>query len=426
MNRCRWRAAGAAGIGAVCLTVAMTQPKAGAAMTEAAMMHGTVIQLPAGAGTGLAQLLTVSCPAPGRCTAAGNYFDTAGNSQAMIVAEGGGSWQQATGLPMPADAASDPHAQINSVACEQIGSCAAVGIYQAAHGQERPAAVSGRFGGWSPAAAIQLPSGAALPPEGLLWGLSCGAVRCVADGSFLDQTGKFLGLAVTRSSGHWAQARRIAAPLDAAANPDFSLLSVACNRLWFCVAVGTYINSAGFRTTASVTEAFGQWGRPHDTILPPGAGADPRASLRSVSCTSTGWCAAVGSYETASGQQEAMVLTGILGHWSAAATITPPLYADQNPNAELDGVSCVSAGLCMAVGQYLSGVNRAAMAATAIGGNWQPAMEVLPAGPAVAGPSAFTQLNAVACPWIFSCVAVGDYAKTSSDAAVMAVDVPLR
>lgn len=87
-------------------------------------------------------LLSVSCGAPGSCTAGGTFADMPGtDGQAILVSEVDGTWLQATqipGLAAPAKAAyaqSDDHdvndldTALATVSCSSPGSCAATGSY---------------------------------------------------------------------------------------------------------------------------------------------------------------------------------------------------------------------------------------------------------------------------------------------------------
>lgn len=418
--------AAVAGLAAVCLTGVLSPPGA-SARSVTAVGRAVEIQLPAGAGIGLPTLLAVSCPVPGRCTAGGTYRDSLGQYRAMAVAQAGGGWQQATRLALPADAAPQPIGSIHALACARTGPCAGLGGYRPANDRDAAFSVSGRNGTWSPAVVVSLPPDAAASTDGTLLGVACaGPGSCTAVGSYVDQAGHRQGLIATESHGQWAQAKSVAAPLGAGADPQFSLNSVACAGTGFCVVVGTYVDSSGVRQTASTTEVFGHWGRPQGTMLPANAGVTPFAELTSVTCTGPAWCAAVGNYKDNLGNFESMALTGFFGRWSQATEISLPLDATANPFASLNGISCVGIGLCLAVGEYeTAGPDQVAMAVATTAGHWQRAAAVQVPANAAAGINQGAELWAVACPWIFSCTAVGDYPGPAGSGLAMAVAVPL-
>ena len=74
-------------------------------------------------------LSSVSCASAGDCSAAGQYTDSSGDSQGLLLTESSGTW--ATGVPasLPGNAVADPNAAVGSVSCPAAGECAAVGAY---------------------------------------------------------------------------------------------------------------------------------------------------------------------------------------------------------------------------------------------------------------------------------------------------------
>lgn len=75
-------------------------------------------------------LESISCSAPGTCSAAGAYFDTSGNTDAMVVSEVGGSLAPAAELGLPANATgSSQRATLGGISCSAAGICTTVGYY---------------------------------------------------------------------------------------------------------------------------------------------------------------------------------------------------------------------------------------------------------------------------------------------------------
>lgn len=420
----RYLAGVIATVATACLTAGLTQSGASAAY-RLPPPHAVEIRLPPNAGLGLAELTTVSCPAAGGCTAAGQYADSSGHYQALVVSQAGGGWARAAELPLPANAALDPHGIVASLTCRAGRYCVGGGSYRPATGGLIPVTVSDLLGSWT-TTALRPPPDARTPADADLLGMACAtSVSCTGVGSYVDQSPAIQGMAATMSFGPWARPGKVAAPPDAGTNPGVTLDSVACTRLGRCITVGSYRNNSGFILAVSGTGRFGHWGQLHGTVLPPNAAANAQALLTSVTCTSSGWCAAVGQYWDTAGREEAMTVTGAFGHWSAATEIAPPLNAAPNPLAVLDGVACASPGLCLAVGSYASGQNRVAMSTRAIGGHWLPAGAMPPPANAISGPGSFAELLSVACPRISLCVMAGSYADAPGDRQGMVVTVPL-
>ena len=77
---------------------------------------------------------SITCTSPGNCIASGSYEDSNGkeDDQAMLVAESGGVWGQASELTLPGGAntiAGEQDADLFSLTCTSPGSCVAVGRY---------------------------------------------------------------------------------------------------------------------------------------------------------------------------------------------------------------------------------------------------------------------------------------------------------
>lgn len=118
---------------------------------------------------------------------------------------------------------------------------------------------------------------------------------------------------------------------------------------------------------------------------------------------------AVGSYQDVSGTLRAFAVSQAGGGWRPAVQVRPPRNAATFPDAGLAAVSCPSGGACVAAGQYTTtSRGEQAMIATESGGRWHQA-RALTLLPPNASATATSTLQAIACPTIRSCVAVGIY-----------------
>jgi hypothetical protein len=198
-------------------------------------------------------------------------------------------------------------------------------------------------------------------------------------------------------------------------DPAGYLDSISCPAAGDCVAVGFDPVYNGTEQAAVAEEQAGTW-RPVASIQLP-ADANPGvhtndAILNSVSCSSAGNCAAVGTYSSATLAYEPMVVDETGGVWGPAAALTPPANAAGGgwSNSALTAVSCPADGACVAVGTYWAadgqpnGPTRELMVATEVGGVWQQATELaVPNG--ASSPS--LALSSVDCTAIGECEAVG-------------------
>lgn len=90
-------------------------------------------QLPAsralGKVLGAAQILALSCAAPGYCAAGGQYMNGSGGLSAFVAKERAGRWQPAIEVPGIATLNTGGIAQVNAVSCGAVGHCRAGGFY---------------------------------------------------------------------------------------------------------------------------------------------------------------------------------------------------------------------------------------------------------------------------------------------------------
>ncbi|SRR6266487_1263020 len=99
----------------------------------------------------------------------------------------------------------------------------------------------------------------------------------------------------------------------------------------------------------------GSWGRP---IEVPGLRALAKAhdtSVNSVSCASTGNCAAGGDYKDGNGHLQGFVVSEKNGVWGQAIEVPGLGALNTARNATVVSVSCASAGNCAAGGSYTNG-----------------------------------------------------------------------
>jgi hypothetical protein len=345
-----------------------------------------------------------ACPAAGTCVAVGSYIDTSGDEEGLIETLSDGVWTPTMApLPTTANAGTNPDAVVTSVSCVAAGSCVAVGGYAASKTQSsglvevlsggtwtpkqiRPAGLSDitfsavtcpaagscvvvgddsgasgaggvvgtlSHGTWTVTAA-PIPPNAPAVALGLLGAVTCPAVgSCVAVGadiSFGLRSATEEGLIETLSAGQWTA---IEAPLASkkSAHSLNSLDSVACSAVGSCVAGGSAADKSDDGGQGLLeTLSNGTWS-PVEVPLPANATADQSSPVSSVACTAVGSCVAVAGYTDLSGNQQGLIEMLANGAWTGTEAPLPP-DAGADPEAALGGVSCPSAGSCVAVGGY--------------------------------------------------------------------------
>jgi hypothetical protein len=269
------------------------------------------------------------------------------------------------------------HNTLNGVSCTSSTWCIAVGSYT--NGSVGYALVESWDGSaWSTS------SGSA--PAGGLNGVSCtSSTWCVAVGSYgVDQT-----LVESWDGTGWSTV-----PSPSPGTAENVLRSVSCTSPTNCVAVGFY--SDQFNTgDQTLVESWD--GTAWSVVSSPSPSITN--DLNSVSCTSSTWCVAVGSYYTGSAS------FALVESWDGT---TWSINSNPGGSSPVFGVSCTSSTSCMAVGWPNSNVD--ALAMTWDGTSWS----------AVATPKWYSWLEGVSCTTPTNCVAVGYSPNGSSEVTTLA------
>jgi hypothetical protein len=161
-----------------------------AASSSAQWPSATAIAMPAGARRNPKILLYgyqgISCAAAGWCAAGGQYLDARGHYQGFLATQANGVWRQAARMPLPAEATSGgANGGVVSVACPAVGRCLAGGAYL--DGAQRYQAILLRESptGWT-GTRVRLPgSSSTVGVDGGLYALACApGSACVGVGSY--------------------------------------------------------------------------------------------------------------------------------------------------------------------------------------------------------------------------------------------------
>jgi hypothetical protein len=295
------------------------------AVTETSGVWGMAseIKSPANAASNPEALLHwVACPALGSCVAVGTYTNNGGHREAMVAVETSGSWGSASEIKLPANAASNPTSRLWSVACSAVGSCIAIGEYSDETTNAEEAMVVAETGGkWDQASQIALPANAKSATRSFLNSVVCVASGpCVADGTYTDGAGGEEAMVAEEMGGAWGQASEIAPPAHAASNPN-TTLNPACAASGSCVLVGAYTDEGGGREAMFAEGASGVWGRASEIAAPVNAGTNPGVIFGEVQCPALGSCVAFGEYTNQAGATRDMEVTGMTAPENTLAPI---------------------------------------------------------------------------------------------------------
>jgi hypothetical protein len=357
-------------------------------------------------------LSAVSCASAGNCTAVGTYGLPTFSGiirEGLLVSQTSGAWTTGVQPGLPADARFfDRSVVVNAVSCPSAGNCGAVGSYVDSSGNAEGLLLNQTSGAWATGVQAVLPADASSSPgaKGVaVSSVSCpSAGNCTAVGIYTDSDGIRQGLLLTETAGAWATG--VKADLPAGAVGVFSLNSVSCPSAGNCTAVGSSTDGVG-RQGLLLTKSSGTWATGVQAVLPSDVPGNPgsRAELNSVSCASAGNCSAVGGYTdpTLFGQA-GLLFTQSSGAWAPGVQAALPGDVGWPGAVFLTQVSCPSAGNCTAAGTV---DNVVGMLWTQSAGAWATGVQARL--PADADPRRLAILGSVSCPSTGTCTAVGSY-----------------
>jgi hypothetical protein len=302
---------------------------------------------------GNAEVTSVACASVGNCVAGGSYEDVNGNSQGFVVDEVAGSWGSATELPGLGALNVGGLALVSAMACgTTAGSCTAAGTYVDASGLTQSFVADQVTGTWQ--SAVIVPGTTALDAGNGsvdLGALSCSSAgNCAVGGSYVDVSGNTQVYVANEVAGAWSDAEALPGAVALNASGVATVTALSCGADGNCAVGGLYDEGSGSSQVFIANESAGTWGT---AIEEPGTAALNRgdsASIDDLSCAAAGSCAAGGYYTDAAGAIHSFVAVAAGGTWSNAVQV---------PGAPVGGevvaLSCATTTYCGAVGTYFVG-----------------------------------------------------------------------
>lgn len=344
-------------------------------------------------------LVSIFCATISSCVAVGSFSTNGSEVGGLIDTLADGAWT-ATQAPMP----SGGGVQLTQVTCPTPGTCVAIGEYSLS-GSEFPGVgliETLSDGTWTDAIA-PLPSNAGGGQSNqILRDLSCpNATSCVAVGDYPDTEGNTQALIETLADGTWTPVEATLPSDGSSVNQGASLNGVSCPGVSSCVAVGYYGNGSNPSGLIETLSA-GAW-VPTSASLPASATG---VQLTAVACPAMGSCVAVGTREP---DNLGLAETLHRGGWTAADVPVPPNAARGGPGPGLSVPACPTMRLCVSVGTYTAKHN---LTLGLIEKFARRRMTVVEA-PLPSNGSQNSGLDAIACPAVRHCVAVGGYSDKS-------------
>jgi hypothetical protein len=237
--------------------------------------------------------------------------------------------------------------------------------------------------------------------------VSCApSADCAIGGTYDDALGNPQAWVASGHAGTWANATALPGSITTGGGHS-AINGVSCATGNYCVAVGeTSTDQLSDRATVAV-DLFGTW---QQAMLVPGLDSSSSQAL-SVSCPSVGNCTVVGWYRDASNAQQPFVEDEVNGTWGFFQPVANLPRINTGLLAELNSVSCRSAGNCTAAGEYTANGTPQAFLVAEVSGTWHPGGPVLFALPPSTG-------RAVSCPASGECALTGTSADVSGHTQV--------
>jgi hypothetical protein len=208
-------------------------------------------------------------------------------------------------------------------------------------------------------------------------------------------------------AGSWGRAIEIPGLSALNTGHGVNISSLSCGSSGNCAVGGSYRTRSGHRQAFVASEQNGQW---RTAIEVPGTAtlnAGGYAEVLSLSCASSGSCAAGGVYTDGSKDQQAFVASESSGAWGTAIEVPGSAALNADGQAQVSSVSCPSAGSCVAGGTYTdSGTYSQAFVVSERNGTWGTAIRIPFNGNAYY-PDGYGAINAVSCASAGNCAAGG-------------------
>ncbi len=296
----------------------------------------------------------VSCPvSTSVCTAVGGYLNL--TYKPLAERWNGSEWSQQT-MPAPSGSGSN-HIALNDVSCPSASLCEAVGFYKPnSTGVSRVLVEVWNGTEWK-LQTMPEPAGA---QESVLEDVSCtSSTACTAVGYYKNSSGVIVSLAERWSGTEWA--------IQTTPNPtgakETKAIGVSCASATACTMTGYYMNSSGVMGPFAESWNGTTW----TTQTVPAPSGAKGAFFGGVSCTSATACTSVGAYVTGG----VPAFAPFAERWNGTEWKIQTLAAPGGGGtAAVSDVSCVSATVCTAVGNYTPSISSNTLAERWNGTEW--------------------------------------------------------
>ena len=323
----------------------------------------------------------ISCAKPSLCMAVGSDFGPSANLTAPVAERWDGRSWSLLALPR-----SEGEGSLQSISCVSVTFCMAVGSYYV-QSHNLTAVLAERWDGtsWS-VVPNPLPPAPGAAAASMLLGVSCAnPAFCVAVGGEGDTPGSDSAIVESWDGHAWSV-------LKSPSLVGASLTGVSCTSPGFCFAVGTKLSCNALGCQRAFAERWD--GKSWQVAPSPSLGQVARTTA--VSCVSTTFCAATGSWWRGPSAQP----RPLVEFFDGSAWTVSHAHLSNESGAALNAVACASPTWCVAVGGAGTQQQGKALVETYSAGTWS-------AMPSTTTPEAPQDLWSVACVRAGLCVAAG-------------------
>ena len=243
--------------------------------------------------------------------------------------------------------------------------------------------------------------------------VSCASAGNCSAGGFYEASSGGQAFVASEVSGTWGIAKEVPGLGSLVKGAGGAVNSVSCASAGNCTAGGYYDDASHQFQAFVVSQKNGTWGNAKEVPGSAALNSGEDADVNSVSCASAGNCAVGGSYRDASGHLQAFVVSEVKGTWGTAAEIPGTAALNAGGYAVVESVSCAPAGTCAADGFYRdASTDDQAFVVSEKNGTWGTAVQIPGTAALNAGGSA--QALSVSCASSGNCGAGGSYRDASA------------
>jgi hypothetical protein len=375
---------------------------------------------------GLGQVVAISCPSAGSCTAEGNYTDNSSAVHTFVINQVNGTWGFPTEVPDIAKLTFEDASEMLTLSCTSNTSCTGAGSYlDHLTNVAQPIIYSETNGVWS--APVEAPGSATFNASGvaLVGGLDCAsAATCVAGGDVINVLSSGTTLVpflIDEDNGVWGSVEAVPGVAVLSRENEAGLTALSCGAPGDCAAGGDYLDTSGQSQAFIVNEVGGVWGSATQLFATQTLGSGLSNTMNSIACPSAGNCTAIGGYADAQGLSQPFVEDESNHNWSRALEIPGVQSLNDSAGASLTALSCSAVDDCSAGGTYTdAGSNAQAFLVNDASGTWSKPIEV--PGTSSLNKGGNASISYVSCSADGSCGVQGAYTDAGKNVQLFVVN----